>query len=425
MKQSSHRLLGSSLQSAVMRSMASNVADTTPPTMVSSNLAAPAPTANLVLTFSEPVKLGSGTLTLTGNGQILTFDVSGNERLTVDGNIVSFDPPADLLAKTIYWIEFTPDAILDLSGNPVAWASPALGFTTGLHQAPANVTGTDLADRMHGGDFADTLSGAGGNDTLTAYGGDDILHGNTGQDTLNGDDGNDKLYGGADRDFLFGGAGKDLLDGGDGGDYLDGGEGNDLLAGGAGNDTLVGRAGIDHALYTGARGDYTLARGESDLTVTDTRGTAGEGVDRLVDVERISFSDGHLALDTDGFAGQVFRVYRAAFDRAPDLKGMGFWLSVMDAGTSLTDIAGGFAASPEFAEVYGSTPTNAQIVTRLYTNILHREPDAGGHAFWLDVLDSGKADLPAVLAAISEGAENKAAVAELIANGIAYTPYGG
>lgn len=424
MKQSPDHHQGKLLESAVMHSSASNVVDTTPPVLVSSNLDAPAPTANLVFTFSEPVKLGSGTLTLTGNGEIRKFDVGGDARLTVDGNTVTFDPPADLLAKAVYWIEFTRDAILDLSGNPVAWSSPALGFTTGLHQAPANVTGTERADRLHGGDFADTLSGAGGNDTLTGYGGDDILHGNAGQDTLNGDDGNDKLYGDADRDFLFGGAGDDLLDGGDGADYLNGGDGNDLLAGGAGNDTLVGDTGIDRALYTGTRSDYTLTRNENGFTVTDQRVTGGDGVDTLVGVERISFADGYLALDIDGIAGQAFRIYRAAFDRTPDLAGMGFWLQAMDQGRPLVEIAAGFAASKEFADVYGSAPGNADIVTRFYTNILHREPEPAGHAYWLDILDSAKASLPEVLAAISESAENRLGVAELIADGIPYAPYG-
>ena len=214
-----------------------------------------------------------------------------------------------------------------------------------------------------------------------------------------------------------------MLTGGSGNDRLDGGEGNDVLVGGAGNDTLVGGDGLDSARYTGSRADYTVTRAAGVFQVVDKRSSAGDGSDTLAGVERLVFADGAMALDIDGVAGQAFRIYRAAFDRLPDMKGMGFWLQAMDQGSTLVDIAAGFAASKEFTEVYGSAPTNAEIVTRFYTNILHREPEAAGYAYWLDILDSKKASLPAVLAAISESMENQAAVAELIANGIPYTPW--
>jgi hypothetical protein len=61
---------------------------------------------------------------------------------------------------------------------------------------------------------------------------------------------------------------------------------------------------------------------------------------------------------------------------------------------------------------------------RLYKNILHREPDAGGYQFWLDALDHNKASLPELLASFSESGENVDGVAALIANGILFTPYG-
>ena len=92
--------------------------------------------------------------------------------------------------------------------------------------------------------------------------------------------------------------------------------------------------------------------------------------------------------------------------------------------TALRDIAAGFANSKEFADLYGSAPSNADIVLRLYHNILHREPDAGGYQYWLGILDNKQATLPYVLAFFSESAENLSGTAALIANGIVYTPYG-
>jgi len=222
----------------------------------------------------------------------------------------------------------------------------------------------------------------------------------------------------------IGSAGNETLAGGSGNDRLDGGDGNDVLLGRAGNDTLIGGAGIDTARYTGTAGNYTITRTATGFQVADKRGTNGDGTDQLTGVERIAFPDRHLALDIDGVAGQAFRIYRAAFDREPDLGGMGFYLAMMDKGVSLYDVAASFVSSPEFTDMYGGAPSNADIVTRLYQNILHREPEQGGYTFWLGILDEKRANLAEVLEAFSEGFENRDGTAELIANGVPFTPYG-
>jgi hypothetical protein len=228
--------------------------------------------------------------------------------------------------------------------------------------------------------------------------------------------GGGKLVSGTDGD--------NVLVGGTGDDKLDGGDGNDVLVGGAGEDTLVGGAGLDTARYSGAMSGYVISRlPDGGWSIADRSGN--EGRDTLSGVERVVFPDQALALDINGVAGQAYRIYRAAFDRAPDLSGMGFWLKQMDNGVTVEQVAGGFVASDEFVRLYGAAPTNAEIVDRLYRNVLHRAPEQGGFDFWVDVLNGKKASLAAVLAAFSEGAENRAAVAELIGQGIAFDPYGG
>jgi hypothetical protein len=74
--------------------------------------------------------------------------------------------------------------------------------------------------------------------------------------------------------------------------------------------------------------------------------------------------------------------------------------------------------------MYGGA-SNADIVGRLYHNVLHRAPEQGGYDYWLGVLNDKKASLSDVLAAFSDSAENKDAVAELIASGILFTPWQG
>jgi hypothetical protein len=215
----------------------------------------------------------------------------------------------------------------------------------------------------------------------------------------------------------------DKLTGTAGDDKLDGGAGNDVLHGGAGADLLIGGSGRDTATYDGKRTDYKISHDAAGWHVADQR-SSGDGNDTLQDVERLTFADGAVALDLDGVAAQAYRIYRAAFDRTPDQVGLGYWIDRLDHEASLLGVADGFAHSQEFADLYGSAPSNADVVLRLYHNILHREPDPEGYAYWLGILDNKQAPLHYVLAFFSESAENQEAVAAVVGNGIVYTPYG-
>jgi len=148
-----------------------------------------------------------------------------------------------------------------------------------------------------------------------------------------------------------------------------------------------------------------------------TSGTDGD--DFLNDIERVVFSDHAVALDIDGHGGQAYRLYQAAFNRTPDQDGLGFWIAAMDKGMSLQTVAHGFAMSPEFQAMYGSAPTDAQYVSQLYQNVLHRAGDASGTSFWLDALQHGHSR-DEVLTFFSESPENQAALIGKISNGITY-----
>jgi hypothetical protein len=181
---------------------------------------------------------------------------------------------------------------------------------------------------------------------------------------------------------------------------------------GAGTDTLV---------YNINSYDVLISKSGASTKVTNP--VTGEE-DTLINVERIKFADTAIALDTSGVGGQAYRVYKAAFNRTPDVGGLGFWISGMDGGVSLIAVAQGFVNSAEFKAVYGASPTNAQIVTRFYDNVLGRAAESGGYNYWLGVLDSGQAAVAGVLAAFSESPENQAALVGVIGNGFSYTPYG-
>ena len=195
----------------------------------------------------------------------------------------------------------------------------------------------------------------------------------------------------------------------------------DTINNSAVSENIDGGAGIDTVVYASNSTTVVISKSGGSTVVTNT--TSGE-VDTLTNVERLTFADKAVALDTDGVGGQAYRIYQAAFNRTPDSGGLGFWISVMDGGASLKAVAGGFVDSAEFKAVYGASPTNAQIVTRLYDNVLHRPGETGGYNFWLGILDRGDGTVADVLAAFSESAENQAGVIGVISNGFAYTPGG-
>lgn len=223
------------------------------------------------------------------------------------------------------------------------------------------------------------------------------------------------LYGsdGLGGAFGVGSAGKSIL-GTAAADMLRGGTGTDHLTGGAGNDTLDGGAGLDMALYSAGRNSYALAKTASGFTVSGI-----DGADTLTGVERLKFADVYVALDVEGAAGQAYRLYQAAFNRVPDVPGLGFQMSALDNGWAVSQVAQTFIDSPEFASTYGALNTD-QFVTQLYHNVLHRAPETSGFDYHVARIESGVARAD-ILVGFSESPENQAAVIGTIQNGMVYT----
>jgi serralysin len=199
---------------------------------------------------------------------------------------------------------------------------------------------------------------------------------------------------------------------------VNGGEGNDTFVSSSGYNQFTGDAGIDTAIYHGPRADYAIKLFGGPLRVITDSISGRDGSDMTYEVERLVFSDQRIAYDRDGAAGQAYRLYQAAFDRKPDLAGLGFQISAMDQGLALWQVAGNFIVSPEFQNTYG-TLNDVQFVTQLYANVLHRAPDQGGLAYHVDHLAHGftRAD---VLIGFSESPENKAALVGILEGGIVY-----
>ena len=85
---------------------------------------------------------------------------------------------------------------------------------------------------------------------------------------------------------------------------------------------------------------------------------------------------------------EVYRLYLATLDRAPDLGGLTSWTLQLAQGSSFLSVVEGFTDSAEFVGRYGAT-TDADFVTLLYRNVLDREPDSPGLSGWTAKLADG------------------------------------
>lgn len=98
---------------------------------------------------------------------------------------------------------------------------------------------------------------------------------------------------------------------------------------------------------------------------------------------------GREAIAAPGVEGSIYRLYLAFFDRAPDAGGYDHWVAAYVGGTSLAGIASWFAGSPEFEATYGSLDAPG-FVRLVYRDVLGRDADPGGEAYWLDRLAEGR-----------------------------------
>jgi len=201
-------------------------------------------------------------------------------------------------------------------------------------------------------------------------------------------------------------------------DHLIGYGGNDLLYASSGNDILDGGDGRDTVSYGVNRSAYTV---NNITNAWQVQKPSASGTDTVYNnVERITFADGTLGLDTvSGSSGVMYRLYKAAFDRVPDAPGLGHNIRLMDGGLTLAQMSDAFVVSAEFTNTYGAL-SNAQFINQLYLNVLDRTPDEPGLAWNVNLLNTTHTRHE-MLSGFSESPENQAAVIGQIQDGIWFT----
>ena len=107
-----------------------------------------------------------------------------------------------------------------------------------------------------------------------------------------------------------------------------------------------------------------------------------------------------------GVEGEIVRLYVGLLRRLPDADGHRFWVDQRNGGRTLDSVARSFQASSEFLDENADL-SSAEFVTLLYNNVLERQPDPGGLAYWTGQIDSGARSKNAVVLNFTESAEFK------------------
>ena len=178
------------------------------------------------------------------------------------------------------------------------------------------------------------------------------------------------------------------------------------IAAGGGQNTAVFAPLRSQVSIVGGGGNETVSAPTLDVTA------------HLQMVDKLQFLDGAVYETNGSFGAQAALMFEGVFGRLPDaINAGGFALVAEQSGREAA--AARMLATPEgAADTTGLS--NARFVTRLYEDMLHREPDAAGFAGWQADLDSGQLGRADVTARFAGGIEAQAANLTAFATGAVF-----
>lgn len=195
------------------------------------------------------------------------------------------------------------------------------------------------------------------------------------------------------------------------------------FAGDNGNNTFVVVPGSNS--YDGLGGTDTLdfasasSRQATTVKTGPLSGTVkvGGDVTTFDGVETLNFFDGQLTFDTAGRHAQVFRLYDAAFGRAPDQAGFELWSDALQGGLTLRQEADLFLNAAEGQARFGGLD-NTGFVATLYQQALARTGSAAEISGWVAQLSSPGVTRADVLLGFSESPEHVDRTAASVHSGL-------
>ena len=177
---------------------------------------------------------------------------------------------------------------------------------------------------------------------------------------------------------------------------------NDTIKGQPGTDFFDGGLGIDTVVYSGPQERYSITKSGNRYVVSEPTGS--DDTDYLSNIERIQFSNGKVALDLGGNAGQAARLIGALLGPSfiKDKALAGVVIGLVDQDYSIENIANLGLNTSFYLALAGSTK-NEDFVNHVFRNVVGRPPEANEQKTYVDMLYAGTSQ--AALAVMAAGTE--------------------
>jgi hypothetical protein len=160
-------------------------------------------------------------------------------------------------------------------------------------------------------------------------------------------------------------------------DTILGGAGNDTLSGGGGNDLIDGGLGVDTALYGAPASSYVLGFDPPSGTIqVRDSGVARDGADNLRNVEKLSFSDRVVNVESRAHSGfndipaTMYQFFILAFDAAPGVEYLQQCADAFRGGADVRRITNVFTSKSQFTDVYPTSLSNRALAEKLIENVV-------------------------------------------------------
>ena len=163
---------------------------------------------------------------------------------------------------------------------------------------------------------------------------------------------------------------------------------NDTLKGQPGTDFFDGGLGLDTVVYSGPIDRYTINKSGNRYVVSEPTGS--DDTDYLSNIERLQFSNGKLALDLDGNAGDAARLIGTLLGPSyvKDKGLAGLVIGLLDQNYSSEAIASMGLGTSMYLGLAGSG-SNEAFVKHVFKNVVGRPPQEAELQTYVGMLSNG------------------------------------
>jgi len=192
---------------------------------------------------------------------------------------------------------------------------------------------------------------------------------------------------------------------------------NDTLKGQPGTDFFDGGLGLDTLVYSGPIDRYTINKSGNRYVVSEPTGS--DDTDYLSNIERLQFSNGKLALDLDGNAGDAARLIGTLLGPSyvKDKALAGLVIGLLDQNYSSEAIASMGLGTSMYLGLAGSG-SNEAFVKHVFKNVVGRPPQEAELQTYVGMLSNGTSQAAlAVMAADTEFTAGQIGLTGLVLHG--------